>query len=74
MTYKELRRNPKPRFYENHKLLLQQTLLEPQVLSMYLYENMLNFYQDVNDVADTFEIYSCLDGHYSTLEYQYGNM
>ena len=35
---------------------------------------MLSHFQDVNDVADCFEVYSCLDGHLSTIEYQYGHM
>ena len=76
MTYKELtnpRLKAKPKFYENHKNLLQQTLLEPNTMSLYLHENMLQFYQDIGDVADCMETYSTLDGHYASLEYQYGN-
>ena len=40
---------------------------------MYLHENMLQFYQDIGDVANCMETYSTLDGHYASLEYQYGN-
>lgn len=49
-------------------------MLESTALSLYLYENMLSFFQDVDDIANCFEIYSCLDGHISTIEYQYGNI
>jgi len=44
MTYKELtnpRLKSKPKFYENHKKLLDQSHLEPKTMSMYLHENML---------------------------------
>ena len=34
---------------------------------------MLNFYESVADIAETWDIYSALDGEISKLEYQYGN-
>jgi len=34
---------------------------------------MLNFYDDVSDIAECWEVYSALDGHKSKLEYQYSN-
>lgn len=76
MTYKELsnpRLKMKPRFYESHKLILQQTLLEDSVMALYLLENMLQFYQDPFDMADCMDIYSELDGYQANVEYQYGN-
>lgn len=76
MTYKELtnpRLKSRPKFYENHKNIINATLLEPNTMSMYLHENMLQFYQDIDDVANCMDTYSCLDGHYASLEYQYGN-
>lgn len=42
----------KPKFYENHAEILQNTLLEDHVLSLYLHENMLNHYQDIDDVCN----------------------
>lgn len=38
-------------------------------MSLYLHENMLQFYQDIDDVADCMETYSVLDGHMSNLDY-----
>lgn len=76
MTYKELM-NPhlkkKPRFYDNHSKLLRQSMLEPQAISLYLHENMLNFFDNVEDIANCWETYSDLDGQRSKLEYQFGN-
>lgn len=34
---------------------------------------MLQFYGSVDDIANTLDVYSDLDGHSSKLEYQYGN-
>ena len=76
MTFKEMS-NPhlktRPKFYEDHAKLIQQTLLEPKTIALYLNENMLQFYGDIEDVAECSDIYSQLDGSYSRLEYQYGN-
>ena len=45
-----LERKKKPKFYEKHAEILANTLLEDHVLSLYLHENMLNHYQDIDDV------------------------
>ena len=75
MTYKELI-NPKlakkPVFYENHAHILNQTLLENSVMSQYLNENMLQFFNDIGDIADCMDVYSEMDGNLSKIEYQYG--
>lgn len=42
-------------------------------MSLYLNQNMLSFYNDVNDIANTYDTYSELDGHFSGIEYQYAN-
>jgi hypothetical protein len=74
MSYKEMCHCKKwPRFYENHAKLLQQSLLEPTSISLYLHENMLNFFDDVEDIANCWDVYSSLDGAKAKLEYQYGN-
>lgn len=76
MTYKEMtssRLKSKPKFYENHAKLLQQSMLEPTSMSLYLHENMLGFYDNVNDIANCFEVYSALDGGKARVEFQYGN-
>ena len=61
MTFKEMS-NPhlktRPKFYEDHAKLIQQTLLEPKTIALYLNENMLQFYGDIEDVAECSDIYS----------------
>ena len=79
MTYKEQKTiiksgRPRPKFYEKHQNILNKTLLEDNVMSLYLHENMLNFYGDVGDIAKTFEVYSELDSAKANIEYQYGHM
>ena len=73
MTLKELSHKQKPRFYEKHSELIGQSLLEPSVISLYLHENMLNFFNDVEDIANCWSIYSELDGIKSRLQYEYAN-
>ena len=76
MTFKEQTSSSlksRPRFYCSHSEILRQTLLEDSVLSLYLHENMLSFYGDVQDCANLFDIYSSLDGELARVEYQYGN-
>ena len=48
---------------------MNKTLLEDNVMSLYLHENMLNFYGDVEDIANTFEVYSDLDAAKAKIEY-----
>jgi hypothetical protein len=72
MTYKEQTSSSlksRPKFYEKHSEVLNKTLLESNVMSLYLHENMLNFYGDVEDIANTFEVYSHLDSSLSKIEY-----
>ena len=69
MTSQELLgRRRKPRFYENHADVLANTLLEDHVLSLYLYENMLNHFQDIDDVSNSLDVYSELDGELAKVE------
>ena len=74
MTYKEQKSGQRPKFYEKHTAILNKTLLEDNVMSLYLHENMLNFYGDIEDIANTFEVYSSLDAGKAKIEYQYGHM
>jgi hypothetical protein len=69
MTYKEQKAGQRPKFYEKHSEVLNKTLLEDNVMSLYLHENMLNFYGDVEDIANTFEVYSNLDAAKAKIEY-----
>lgn len=58
MTSSELMVVPKPQFYEKHERLMQQTLLEEETLSMYLEENMHNFYGCFEDMTKVLDVYS----------------
>ena len=69
-----LGRRKKPKFYENHAEILANTLLEDHVLSLYLHENMLNHYQEIEDVSDCLNIYSELDGNFSKVENEYAHL
>jgi hypothetical protein len=48
-------------------------MLEPQTISLYLHENMLNFFDDIEDIAKCWDVYSTLDGAKAKLEYEYSN-
>ncbi len=62
MTYSELKKPiKKPKFYENHENILDQTLLEPHNLTLYLHENMLFHFDNIEDVANCLEVYSEMD-------------
>lgn len=61
-------RGKKPKFYEKHAEILANTLLEDHVLSLYLHENMLNHYNEIDDVSACLDIYSELDGTFSKIE------
>lgn len=75
MSYREMmKQKKKPRFYEDHSKLLQQSMLEPTSISLYLHENMLNFYDSVEDIANCWEVYSALDAGRAKVEYQFGNI
>lgn len=76
MTYKEQTSSSlksRPKFYCKHSEILNKTLLEANVMSLYLYENMINFYGNINDMANTLEVYSHLDSGLSQIEYQFGH-
>ena len=47
--------------------------MEPKAISLFLYENMLTFFNDIEDIAACQSMYSCLDGHKSKYlqSYQY---
>ena len=68
MTNEELTKNVnKPKFYEKHKNIMDQTLLEPHILTFYLHENMLNHFTNISDISNCLEVYSEMDFGLSSL-------
>ena len=65
MSYKR-----KPPFYENHKKIIDSTLMEPTQMALYLHENMLSHYNDIEDVADCLDVYSTVEGPKDCLDYE----
>lgn len=66
-----IKNGEKPRFYENHQKIIDSTLLEPQQLALYLHENMLTHFNDIEDVANCLEVYSEVDGPIHRLDAQF---
>jgi hypothetical protein len=74
MSSKQMRKfKTKPPFYENHGKLLNQSLFEPQTISLYLHENMLTFFDSVEDIANCWDVYSELDAAKAKLDYEYSH-
>ena len=71
MDYKELKSyKSKPKFYENHEQIIKSTLMEPNQMSLYLNENMLSHYNDIEDVANVLDVYSSVEGPKDRLDYE----
>lgn len=71
MGYSELMSfRSKPKFYESHQKIIDSTLMEPPQLALYLHENMLTHFHDINDVADAVETYSTLEGPVDRLDFE----
>ena len=51
----------KPRFKYKHQNILDSTLLEPHVLTFYLHQNMLDHFDDIEDVSNCLQVYSEMD-------------
>lgn len=51
----------KPKLYFKHKDILDQTQIESPNLALYMHENMLDFYSEIEDVANCVEVYSLTD-------------
>ncbi len=63
----------KPKLYFKHEEILNSTQIEKPVFSLYLHENMLNFYEDINDIADCLEDYSYTDYISQNVTFCYSN-
>lgn len=54
-------RERKPELYFRHKDVINQTQLDKASFSLYLHENMLDFFTDIGEIADCLEVYSLSD-------------
>lgn len=71
MPASEMKKEKKPQLYFKHKDILNQIQLEKPSFSLYLHENMLDFYNDIGDVADCLEVYSLTDQTEGKVQYSY---
>jgi len=63
----------KPKSYINHLQVMNSVLMEKPWFSLFLHENMTNFYSDIEDLSKTLEIYSECDAIANGAEYSYAN-
>ena len=61
----------KPELYFKHKDILNQTQLDKGSFSLYLHENMLDFFTDIEEIANCLEIYSLTDACEAQISYSY---
>jgi hypothetical protein len=61
----------RPKLYFNHSDILDSTLVEKPNFCLYLHENMLNFYADIDDVANCLETFSFNDKVTNEKSYQF---
>ena len=71
LEFKAMNKVPRPKLYFKHQDILDSTLLEPSTMSMYLHQNMPNFFGDIGDLADCLETYSLQDSVLANTEYSY---
>jgi hypothetical protein len=58
MTADQLQSIPKPKFYWNHQEILNKVDTESHTLSLFLEENMYDFFKDIEDMAKVLDVYS----------------
>lgn len=66
-----MKRKNKPKLYFNHKDILNQIQLEPSNFCLYLQQNMIDFFADIDDLANTLDTFSLTDNLESRVPYSY---
>jgi hypothetical protein len=61
----------RPKLYFKHQDILNQTQLDNTMVALYLHENMLNFFNDIDDIADCLDSYSFTDNVTASLTYSF---
>jgi len=64
----------RPDKYFKPQEVMEQSMLEPSLFTLYLHQNMPQFYADIGDMADALEYMSHQDSVTSQLSYSYSNM
>ena len=71
LPYEMMCKENKPKLYFKHKEILNQVQIEMPSFGLYLHENMLDFFTDINDIADCLDTYSLCDACESRVTYSY---
>lgn len=71
LPYDMMKRDRKPELYFRHKDILNQIQLDKPSFSLYLHENMLDFFTDIGEIADCLDVYSHTDACESRVQYSY---
>ena len=61
----------KPELYFKHKDILNQIQLDKSSFGLYLHENMLDFFTDIDEIANCLDAYSLSDACESQVSYSY---
>mmetsp|Transcript_5345 Transcript_5345/g.4927 ORF Transcript_5345/g.4927 Transcript_5345/m.4927 type:complete len:199 (+) Transcript_5345:819-1415(+) len=74
MKAKQLK-NPekRPPLYFRHDEVLNQIQVDKPLFALYLHENMVNFFNSVDDIASCLEVFSYTDSITSSLTYSFNN-
>ena len=72
----ELMKDPetRPKMYFRPREVLDKSLIEPSMFSLYLHQNIPQFFGDIDDLADCLDNFSHQDDVRASTTYQYGNM
>ena len=71
LPYELMRKSSKPQLYFKHKDILNQIQIDKPSFCLYLHENMLDFFTDVDELADCLDAYSLTDSCESRVTYSY---
>lgn len=71
MSYEMMTKDKKPELYFKHKDILNEISLDTPSFSLYLHENMLDFFTDISEVADCLDFYSVTDSCEGRVTYSY---
>jgi len=71
LPYETMSRERKPELYFRHRDVINQTQLDKASFSLYLHENMLDFFTDIGEIANCLEVYSHSDACEALVTYSY---
>lgn len=63
----------RPPFYANHQNLIDEVRIDPPTFSLFLHENMPNFFSNIEDMANVMDVYSEMDAVCGDITYSYQN-